>query len=124
MVINETVIQAIEDATLDQFDGVGFIGFSDDGSSELPSADVLTGEFLRKALEATDKDLIAGTYEWEGLLGLTEANGETLQKFGLFLALTGDNLQLSKLLDVAISKDSTREINVGYQITREVVDLT
>lgn len=124
MVINETVIQSIEDATLDQFDGIAYMGFSDDGSNELPSANTLTGEFLRKLLSVTDKDLIAGTFEWDAILGLTEANGETLQKFGLFLQLTGGNLQMSKLLDVAIAKTSTREINVGFQITREVVDLT
>lgn len=124
MVINETVIQNIEDAALDQFDAITHMGFSDDGSNELPSATSLTGEFLRKLLSVTDKDLIAGTYEWDGILGLTEANGETLQKIGLFTAISGANLQLSKLLDVAIAKTSTREINVGFQITREVVDLT
>ena len=124
MVINLEIIENVEDAVLNEFDVIDHVGFSDDTSDELSSSDILAGEFLRKVLSSVAKDLIAGTYEWNGILGLTEANGETLNKFGFFTAISGDNLKLSKLLDVAVAKDATREINVGFQLTREVVDLT
>ena len=124
MVLNEDLVGDVEQSTLTYFDIIHNLGFSNDGSPELPSADALTGEFLRKALTIKDKNTTALTYEFDAILGLTEGNGNNLQKFGLFTAISGSNLQLSKVLDVAISKTADREINVGYQISVEVEDLT
>lgn len=124
MVIHEDVISAIEQAALNEFDDITHLGFSDDGTTESISSDTLTGEFLRNALSTSDKDTTALTYEWDAVLGLTEGNGETLQKFGLFTDSSGDTLQLSKVLTEAISKTADREINVGFQISVEVTDET
>lgn len=124
MVLHEDFVASVEQVTLDEFDIINNLGFSNDGTTELPSADTLTGEFLRKDLTIKDKDTVALTYEFDALLGLTEGNGELLQKFGLFTAISGDNLQLSKVLAEAIAKTADREINVGYQISIEVEDLT
>jgi len=124
MVLHEDIVASVESSTLDEFDIINDMGFSDDGTDELPSADTLTGEFLRKALTVKDKDTGLITYEFDGLMGLTEANGETLQKLGLFEDIGGNTLKLSKVLDVAIAKTADLEINVGYQISVEVVDET
>jgi hypothetical protein len=124
MVLRQTRADDIGEGALDEFDDITHMGFSDDTSAESSSSDTLTGEFLRKALSIIDKDTGALTYEWDGVLGLTEANGETLQKFGLFTNLAGNTLKLSKLLETAVAKTSDREINVGYQLAVEVIDQT
>ena len=124
MVLRQTKADEISSDALDAFDVITHMGFSDDTSAEAASSDTLTGEFLRKALDITDKDAGALTYEWDGTLGLTEANGETLQKLGIFTDLAGNTLKLSKLLDVAVAKTADREINVGYQLTIELIDQT
>ena len=124
MVLNDGIVGNVEQATLTEFDVINDLGFSTDGSEELPSSDTLAGEFLRKVLTIKDKDTVGLTYEFDALLGLTEGNGNTLQKFGLFTAISGDNLKLSKVLADAIAKTADREINVGYQISVEVEDLT
>ena len=122
MVIHEDVINAIEQATLGEFDSITHLGFSNNGSQESASSDTLTGEFLRNSLSESDKDTTALTYEWNAVLGLTEGNGNTLQKFGLFTDASGNTLKLSKVLTETIAKTSDKEINVGFQISVEVTD--
>lgn len=124
MVLNEDITASVEQATLTEFDIIDHLGFSNDGATELPSADTLAGEFLRKVLTTKDKDTVALTYEFDALLGLTEGNGNTLQKFGLFETLSGNDLKISEVLDIAIAKTADREINVGFQISVEVIDET
>ena len=124
MVLRQTIVNSVGSSTLDEFDTIGFIGFSDDNSTEAATSDTLTGEFLRKIVVASEKDDSLLTYEWDALIGLTEANGETLHKLGLFTNLAGDTLKLSKLLEVAVAKTSDKEINVGYQLSVEVIDET
>ena len=124
MVIHEDIIDNVEQLSLDEFDLIDFMGFSNDGSTESPSADVLAGELLRKALTVKDKDTGLLTYEFDGLLGLTEFNGNDLLKFGLFDTIGGNDLQFSQVLDTGISKTADREINVGFQLSVEVEDLT
>ena len=124
MVLRPTIVDDVGDDTLDQFDIITHMGFSDDNTNESASSDVLTGEFLRKILTVTDKDVDALTYEWDAIIGLTEANGETLQKFGVFTDIAGNTLKLSRLLAIAVAKTSDKEVNVGYKISIEVVDQT
>ena len=124
MVLRDTIVVNIGNSALDEFDAITHMGFSDDNANELSSSDVLTGEFLRKVLTVLDKNTTFLTYEFDAILGLTEANGETLQKIGVFTNLAGNTLKLSKLLDVAVSKTADREINVGYKVTIEVLDQT
>ena len=124
MVLNEGIIISLEQASLDEFDIIDHMGFSSNGIPESSDSDTLTGEFLRTVLSVKNKDTVALTYEFDALLGLTEGNGNTLQKIGLFETLGGDDLKLSKLLETAVAKTADREINVGYQITVEVIDET
>lgn len=124
MVLQANTITAAEQAVLNIFDTVGFVGVSTDTSNELSSSTVLTGEVFRKALDATLKDSVLMTYEFDGTIGLTEANGNTIDKIGFFTAISGSNLVLSKLLTAAIAKDSTKEINIGYQIAIGATDST
>ncbi len=124
MVLNQEIVDSINNSALDEFDVISHMGFSDDGSNELASSDVLAGEFLRKALSVSSKDTAFFTYEFDALIGLTEANGETLQKLGVFTDLSGDTLKLSRLLEVVVAKTADREINVGYKLTVEVLDQT
>ena len=122
MVLHDDIVAGVEQAALDEFDIIDNMGFSSNGTQELSSADTLTGEFLRKVLSVKSKDIVSLTYEFDAALGLTEENGQTLQKFGLFETLAGNDLKLSKVLPVAVSKTSDKEINVGFQITVEVTD--
>ena len=122
MVLHDDIVAGVEQAALDEFDIIDNMGFSSNGTQELSSADTLTGEFLRKVLSVKSKDIVSLTYEFDAALGLTEENGQTLQKFGLFETLAGNDLKLSKVLPVAVSKTADKEINVGFQITVEVTD--
>lgn len=124
MVLNEDIISNIQQAALDEFDSIAYMGFSNNGSQESSSADTLNGEFERNALTVVDKDTTALTYEFDSVLGLTEGNGETLQKFGLFTDASGDTLKLSRVLAEAIAKTADREINIGFQLSVEVTDST
>ena len=124
MVLNEDLISVIEQNTLDALDVINDMGFSDSGVTELPSADTLAGEFNRKVLTVKNKDTDLITYEFDAILGLTESNGETLRKFGLFTAISGNNLQFSKVLDDSIPKTADIEINVGFEFSINVVDET
>jgi hypothetical protein len=124
MVLNNAITESIKVATLDIFDVVSHFGISDDTSPEAPSSDVLTDESFRKALDSVDQDDDVFTYNFEGVLSLSEANGENISKVGFFTASSGDNLKLSKVLPVTVAKSATKEINIGYQLSIEVVDNT
>lgn len=124
MVLRTTFSLSIGGGALNEFDVITHMGFSDDTSNELASSDTLTGEFLRKIMSVTDKNVGELTYEWDALLGLTEANGETLQKIGMFTDLSGNTLKLSKLLASSFPKTADVEINAGYKLTIEVLDQT
>ena len=124
MVLRTTFSLSIGGGALNEFDVITHMGFSDDTSNELASSDTLTGEFLRKIMSVKDKNVGELTYEWDALLGLTEANGETLQKIGMFTDLSGNTLKLSKLLASSFPKTADVEINAGYKLTIEVLDQT
>lgn len=124
MVLNSDIISNIQQAALTEFDDIDYLGFSNDGTTQLSTDDDLTGEFLRNALTVKDKDTTALTYEFDSVLGLTEGNSETLSKFGLFKTSGGSDLQISKLLTESIAKTSDKEVNIGFQISVEVTDET
>jgi len=124
MVLRSTILTSAKNSVLDEFDVVSHVGFSDDTSDELSSSDTLTGEFDRKVLDSSTKDTGTFVYEFEGSLGLTEDNGDTLNKIGFFTDIAGNTLKLSKLLPTGISKTADREISVGYELTVSATDST
>lgn len=123
MVVSQDTRDSIKLNSLNEFDVVEKIGFSDDNNSEDADSNELTGEFLRKDTEEDDKNEETYEYSWEGLLGLTEANGETLFKVGYY---EDDNatLQVSKVLPEGIDKTEDKEVNVGYKLKINFVDKT
>ena len=124
MVLRSTILTSAKNSVLDEFDVVTHIGFSDGTTAELSSSDTLTGEFDRKVLDSSTKDTGTFVYEFEGSLGLTEDNGDTLNKIGFFTDIAGNTLKLSKLLPTGISKTADREISVGYELTVSATDST
>ena len=78
---------------------------------------------MRKDLDEKIKQGDIWRYNFEGILGLTEGNGETLNKIGYFED-SGDTLTISRQLDTGISKTSDVEINVGFELNVELTDNT
>jgi len=123
MVLNTNQQELIKTNALDTFDSIVKIAFSNDANDEASSSDVLTGEFLRKDLDEKIKQSSIWRYNFEGILGLTEGNGQTLNKVGYFEG-TGDSLIISRQLDTGISKTSDVEINIGFELNVELTDNT
>lgn len=120
--LNQTLLDSIRLGALNSFDAVDHIGFSDDTSLDLASSDTLTGEFIRKTATST-KTPLSFKNEFESILTLTDANGETINKIGLFTDLAGNTLQLN-VLTSSVAKTAVKEITLSYEITTEVEDLT
>jgi hypothetical protein len=120
MVLNNSVKALIKSDVLDVFDGVVDVGFSSDTEPESSASDVLSDEFLRKAVSEKVKGVLLSRYDFEGVLGLAEGNGELLNKFGFY----GDVLKVSRVLPVAVEKTAEKEVNVGYSLIVSVVDST
>lgn len=119
MVFNTAYKNSLKELILDDFDNILYMAPSDDTSEELASSDSLTDEIagLRKANDEQVKDTTLFTYEWDAVWSLTEGNGESFAKVGLFTGASGDNLKISKLLTEAIAKTSAIELNVGVMVS-------
>lgn len=121
MVLSNQTITDIKNASLDIFDDISYLGVSTSDTQD--GTQVFSGEVNRFSIDETDKTT-PDTYEWETIIGLTEANGNTLTKIGLMETETGDDLQVSEELPQDIEKTETMELNIGYQLTLDVTDNT
>lgn len=124
MVLNNTVASQIKTLILDKFDEIDHLGFSSSATVDPASADSLSGEFIRKALDSVVKDSGAFVYTFNAVLGLTEGNGNTFRKLGLFTDLAGNTLEINQVLDSGVAKTIDKEINCGFELTIEVIDST
>jgi hypothetical protein len=124
MVVNDSVVSAVKTYTLDFFDSITDMGFSSSITADASSSNTLSGEFIRKVLDSSDKDSGAFTYLFEGVLGLTEGNGNTFNKLGLFTDHAGNTLKINQVLDIGVAKDVTREINCAFELSVDFVDST
>lgn len=121
MTLSTTTINAIKNASLDVFDDVEYIGLSETDTQD--AGDEFTGDVFRKLL--TEKNKTApDTYNFESVIGLTEAVGYTIDKFGFLKESTGNNLMVSQLLDTPIEKTELLEFNIGFELTLDVIDNT
>ena len=120
MVLPTQAITDIKNASLNTFDNVSYMGVSTD--PEQDDTQVFSGEVNRFTIDETNKT--TDTYEWETIVGLTEANGNTLQKVGFLKTETGDDLMVSEELPQEINKTELIELNVGFKLTLSVTDNT
>lgn len=123
MGVTQTVIDAIKVAALGEFDAATHIGVGDDATAENPTHTDLQGPILRNAFdEASSKNTALGTYDFTALVGLTEANGSTIEECGLFSAASGGTMYLRKLLTTPIAKTATKELSIGIKVTTTVTN--
>lgn len=119
----QTAMIAIRTAALEQFDTATYIGVGTDNTGESAAHTDLLAPVIRKAFdEAALKNVSLGTYDFSAIIGLTEANGTTLQETGLFVASSGGDMFLRKLLTSAIAKTSSKELSIGLKVTITVSD--
>jgi hypothetical protein len=123
MVLNQEVKDVLKVNALNYFDIINRIAFSDDSVAESPASNSLTGEFFRKELAEKIKSEGLFKTNFEGVLGLTEGNDETLNKIGLMLG-ESNGLILSRVLPVGIAKTSEKEVNVGFELSVSLTDNT
>lgn len=124
MTLRQTTIDDIKSYLLDYFDAITDMGFSSSSTPDSASSDTMSGEFLRKVLDNTEKDDTGFTYLFEATLGLTEGNGNNVNKIGLFTDHSGNTLQLNKVIGATIAKTADREINGAFELTIEFIDGT
>lgn len=123
MTIQTTTLTSIRTLSMAGLDDITHIGFSTDTSAENEGNTSLTSEIIRKALESSNKDTGTGEYSFEGYLGLTEGNTNTLARSGLFTASTGGTMRSESLWTNTVSKSATVDLSVGIKVTFEVVNV-
>lgn len=121
MVLSNTKITEIKNASLDTFDDVSHMAVSTEPDQD--GGDSLSGEVDRVEIDEAIKTA-PDKYNWETVVGLTEAVGYDLEKVGFFTDSSGDNLKLSEALSEKITKTELIELNVGMELTLDVVDNT
>jgi hypothetical protein len=119
--LSSQTIEDIKLASLELFDNVSHLAVS-----ELTTQDdtqTFTGEEERVEMDESVKTT-PDQYEWETVIGLTEAVGANLNKIGFMQSESGNDLMLSDLLPEEIEKTELIEFNIGYKLTLDVTDNT
>jgi hypothetical protein len=119
--LSSQTISDIKNASLDLFDNASYLAVS-----ELTTQDdtqTFTGEEDRFELDEIVKTT-PDQYDWETVIGLTEAVGANLNKIGFMQSESGNDLMLSDLLPEEIEKNELLELNIGYKLTLDVTDNT
>jgi len=125
MVVTTTTLTNIKTSSLAEFDDLTHMAFgSGTKTPKFGTEDpTLASELVRKLFdEAKVKSIGAGTYDFSGTLGLTEANGNTISNMGLFNASSGGDMKLVELLTIAVPKTVAIDLSVGVRITVEVIN--
>jgi hypothetical protein len=119
--LSSQTIEDIKNASLDLFDNVSHLAVSELDTQD--DSQTFSGEEDRFEIDETIKTT-PNRYDWEVVIGLTEANDVTIRKIG-FMQSSGDNdLMLSDLLPEEIEKTELIELNIGYKLTLDVTDNT
>lgn len=110
--------------SLDVLDDLTEMGFGDDNTATSISDTTLGNEIIRNVFDETKiKSVGAGTYDFSGLVGLTEANGNTLKETGLFVQASGGVMRLRALLPTEVVKTVSKDLSCGIRITIEVENI-
>ena len=121
MVVTKILKDNIKASALAEFDNMSHIGFGTGVTTPTDLDTALTTPIIRKTFDETPiKNTGLGTYEFSTILGLTEANGNTLAETGLFDAETGGTMSLKKLLNNTVSKTESVELSIGLKVTVNV----
>ena len=119
MVVSETIITSVKTEALSSFDTVTHMGFGTSGTAATISDTTLGAEVIRKALEASSKDIGAGTYRFTGKLALGEGNGNTFQENGTFNASSGGTM-FTRNTYTGVAKTSDVELSSIVEVKVEV----
>ena len=124
MVITQDTLDNAKTKALEEFDDLIQMGFGTGTTVPTASDTTLETETNRKVFDETPiKSDGVGTYDFSGLLGLTEGNSNTISEIGLFNASSGGDMKLRNLLTIPVSKIDTIELGVGVRITVEVENI-
>lgn len=110
--------------SLGVLDDLTNMGFGDDNTTTDVSDTTLGNEIIRKVFDETKiKNTCAGTYDFSGLVGLTEANGNTLKETSLQVASSGGVMRLRALLPTEVTKTIDKDLSCGIRIKIEVENI-
>lgn len=113
--VTPTLQDQIKESALARFDAYTHMAW---GTGTGVALTTLHTETVRKALsEAIEKNVGAGTYEFNGLLGLTEGNGGTIAEVGIFSANSGGVMAIRKLFTTPVAKNTSIELSTGIRVT-------
>jgi len=123
MTVQQTTLDNIKTEALAEFDDLIEMAFGTGTGAEDPSDTALGNEIERNVFDETPlKSIAAGTYDFSGLLGLSEGNGNTIAEVGLFNSSSGVTMKSRKLLTNTVAKTSNKDLSVGIRITVEVIN--
>ena len=118
MTAQNSTLTSMKEEALGVLDDLTHMAFSTDTGAEDSSNTTLPSEVIRKAFSETPvKNASAGTYDFEGYLGLTEGNGNTLAKSGLFTASSGGTMRTENLWTATVAKTSSIDLTCGVRVT-------
>lgn len=120
-VVSGTLAEMVT-ASLDILDDLTEMGFGDDGTPTDVSDTTLGNEIIRDVFDETS---IQGssTYDFSGLVGLTEANGNTLREVGLFVQSVGGVMRLRALLPTEVVKTIDKDLSCGIRVNITVENI-
>jgi hypothetical protein len=119
--LSSQTIEDIKLASLELFDNVSYLAVSELDTQD--DSQTFSGEEDRFELDETNKTT-PDQYDWEVVIGLTEANDVTIRKIGFMQSSGSNDLMLSDLLPEEIEKNELLELNIGYKLTLDVEDNT
>lgn len=118
MVLSDITELAIRTAALAEFDSMTHIGFGTGTATPLSADTDLTTPIIRVAFDETAiKNIPSGTYDFSGILGLTEGNTNTMGEIGLFNAPSAGTMTIKKLLTTTVPKSATVELSLGLRVS-------
>jgi hypothetical protein len=120
-IVTTTKKTAVKTAALGEFDDMTHIGFGTGTATPVETDTDLTTPILRVAFDETAvKNTGAGTYDFSGVLALTEGNGNDFAEVGTFDADAAGEMGMKLLLNSVVSKTVSLELSVGVRLNVNV----
>lgn len=118
----ETLSQ-IQTSALGAFDDLGYLAVGTDNTPTDTSDTALVAETTRNAFDIPPiKNTATGTYDFSGLIGLTDSNGVTLKETGLFVSPSAGLMRLRALLPTEVAKTIDKDLSIGIRVTVTAVN--
>lgn len=126
MGVTNIVLNNAKTAVVNLFDSYTHMAWGTSNTAFAVGQTDLAARYLTDIFSETSvKNVTAGTYEFNGQIGLTEGNGSTIQEVGVFAgSIAGDDMAVRQVLPTPIGKTSSKEITTGIIITVTVSNTT